>query len=806
MGIRRAAMASWVLSLAFTGTASAAAGDELEIRALSNRADLISGGDALVDVRLPSGVDPAEVRVAVDGRNVTSAFAMRPDGRFGALLTGLKDGPNVVTAQAPGLSDVKLTLESHPIGGPVFSGPQTQPWLCTTEAHELGKATDAQCNAPTKIAYLYKPTVGTGLQPYDPASPPSDVANTTTDQGKTVPFIVRRERGVINRGIYEIAVLTNPKDEWTPWSPQRAWNRKLYWTFGGDCKPNHSQPADTALNENVLGKGWAVAASGMTVLGTDCNSVVVGETVMMIKERIAERYGPIRYTMSEGCSGGSMQQHWLVSNYPGLLDGIQPQCSYPDIWETMQEAEDCHVLDHYFLEVSPHLWASTTQQNAVTGYAEQTTCHSAWDGPSPAGYAQNWLDPDNAPACSLPAEQVYNATTNRTGARCTLPDYMVSIFGHRASDGFANRPYDNVGVQYGLGALNSGVITAEQFVDLNEKVGGIDIDWNYQAARSAADREALEVAYRAGLVTYPREAAKVPIIDLRGSSNYEIHTDFHSYTMRDRLNDANGNHANQIIWTDPMSLAGDPIKTQQSFVLLDKWLSRIEADKSDRSRAEKVRADKPAEAIDACWIGGQKITDMQKCRAAFPYYADPRIVAGAALADNVLKCQLKPLDRGDYVATFSDDQWARLSKAFPGGVCDYNQPGVAQQPSIPWMTFADGPGGRPLGSVPRSVALAPVTGGRVIGLPSARRCLSRRQIRLRLRAPHGERLGTVRLSVNGRRTRTLRGRGRTRLRAMVDLGGLPHGTVHVRVVARTLSGRTVVKKRDYRTCTPRRHA
>src|SRR4051812_22127513 len=103
MIIRRVAMAACALSLVFASAAAAA--DDLEIRTLSNRADLISGGDALVEVGLPSGVDPAEVRVSVDGRDVTSAFAVRPGGSFGGLVTGLRDGPNVVTATAPGASD-----------------------------------------------------------------------------------------------------------------------------------------------------------------------------------------------------------------------------------------------------------------------------------------------------------------------------------------------------------------------------------------------------------------------------------------------------------------------------------------------------------------------------------------------------------------------------------------------------------------------------------------------------------------------------------------------------------------------------
>jgi hypothetical protein len=327
------------------------------------------------------------------------------------------------------------------------------------------------------------------------------------------------------------------------------------------------------------------------------------------------------------------------------------------------------------------------------------------DGPGSLNEAQIWLDPANAAGCALPADQVYNAQTNPRGVRCTVQDYMVSVLGRRASDGFANYPYDNTGVQYGLVALNSKQILPEQFVDLNEKVGGLDIDWNYRARRSVADAEGVSTMYRAGLVVDPREAAKVPIIDLRGTANVEFHTDFHSYAMRDRLQRANGYHSNQIIWTNNVPNVGDPAVNAKAFDLLDTWLSRIEADRSDRPVAEKVLRNRPAAAVDACWIAGQKITDMQECRAVYPYWADPRIAAGGPLADNVIRCRLGPLERDDYAVSFSDDQWARLQKAFPAGVCDYRVPAVGQQPSLPWMSFADGPGGRPLGPPPRSVPL-----------------------------------------------------------------------------------------------------
>jgi alpha-D-xyloside xylohydrolase len=78
-----------------------------------------------------------------------------------------------------------------------------------------------------------------------------------------------------------------------------------------------------------------------------------------------------------------------------------------------------------------------------------------------------------------------------------------------------------------------------------------------------------------------------------------------------------------------------------------------------------------------------------------------------------------------------------------------------------------------------------------------RRCSSRRAFRIRLRRD----LVAARVYVNARRVRTLRGR---RLRAFVDLRGLPRGRFTVRVVGRTRLGRTVVRQRRYRTCVPRR--
>src|SRR5438477_7556155 len=240
--------AAVLVAVAFGGGGATAASAPVEIKVLSNRADLISGGDALVQVVLPAKVSVSKVKIDVDGRDVTSAFAVRSDGRYLGRVEGLQVGANVLTVRAPG-GGARITITNWPVGGPIFSGQQIQPWLCTTASNGLGPAQDAQCNAPTTYTYKYKSTDPTksGFQAYNPSSPATDVALTTTDQGQTVPYVVRVERGTADRGIYDVAVLTDPTKPWEPWASQKGWNHKLYYVFGPSCGTVHSQSSPNSV-------------------------------------------------------------------------------------------------------------------------------------------------------------------------------------------------------------------------------------------------------------------------------------------------------------------------------------------------------------------------------------------------------------------------------------------------------------------------------------------------------------------------------------------------------------------------------
>lgn len=696
-----------VLTCAAPAQAKVGTDGKIGIEVLSTRADLVSGGDVLLALDLPADADRSAVRVTAGTRDVTSAFATRRGGRFAGVVRNLPVGRTIVTASLDRAA-AQIPIDNHDLGGPLFAGPQVQPWIC-------GAGTKGpHCEGPTTFRWWYKSILG-DFRPYDREAPPADIATATTDEGNVVPYIVREERGTMDRGFYSVSVLADPVEPINRWRPS-AWNHKLHVPFGGDSNNDYSQrPVGSTLVDSSLGRGFMVARNSLNVHGNNSNDTVSAEALLMLKEHIIEGYGDIQWTIGDGFSGGAIQQHMIASMYPGLLDGIIPSGSFPDFWNVGYQIADCKLLAHYFDRTSPQLWPNPVQQNMVRGKGPFPACQG-WD----ATYF-HLLDPtagDGKLNCGVPPEQVYDPATNPKGVRCTIQDYAVAIWGRRPPSvwgpvekklgrGFASRPYDNVGVQYGLEQLRSGAITPAQFVDLNVKIGGLDIDAGFGTQRSIADPGTLRTAYRTSQVSDPRQLENVPILDLRPHSGTTIdpHQDYNSYQLRARLDTGNGNHDNQVIWTGALPIVGDLWPDPLS--AMDRWIAGIRADRSNRTTAEKVALNRPADVSDACFAVGVRIDDPARCRDLYPYYGEPRIAAGGPMAGDVWKCHLKPLQRSDYNVPFTPNEWASLQAAFPSGVCDWSKQGVGQQPSIPWMTFADGAGGEPLGPSPTSVSVSP---------------------------------------------------------------------------------------------------
>src|SRR5690348_1335701 len=85
-----AALASaGVVLAACGGGGGGGEGVPLQLRTVSNRADLVSGGDALVEVVAPSGSVLRDLKITLNGNDVSSAFSRTSDGRTLGLVTGL---------------------------------------------------------------------------------------------------------------------------------------------------------------------------------------------------------------------------------------------------------------------------------------------------------------------------------------------------------------------------------------------------------------------------------------------------------------------------------------------------------------------------------------------------------------------------------------------------------------------------------------------------------------------------------------------------------------------------------------------
>ena len=789
--IRKNALAQ-LLALAGTSVllAACSGGDgsqsaPLVVKVLSNRADMVSGGNAFVQIVPPAGSSASNPVVQLNGQDITNAFALRADGRLTGVVTGLTNGDNTLIAKANDAANATLTIKNFPIGGPIISGAQIQPWVCATPApvaesgttpssngSGLGtSAIDAQCNIKTELKLYYRtttagcvttlpdpnlpaapPTNGC-FKPYDPAAAkPADLASTTTDAGLTVPYIVRVERGTINRGIYDIAVLFDPTKDWKPTAPQAAWNGKVVYTFGASTgQPRKQYRSEQSwIDESALSRGFMVILNSLTDSLYNSNRVLMSETVMMMKEHVIDTYGSIRYTIGNGCSGGSINQLTNASISPGLIDGIQPTCTYPDSQTTTLEVGDCQLLVNAYNSVQ---WKATTsglpqavidaKKAAINGHIDQSGCH-AWVNlfaniDRPGNYVPKIVFNPNGDVipfgasrnnCQLPASVVYDPVTNPTGVRCGGADAATAIWGTVPGTNRARDTRDNTGVQYGLKAVAAGAITAEEFVTLNEAIGGIDADANPTATRSVGDADALAIAYKAGIVSSGKQLAKTAIIDLRGYDDstlitppgsiinvtaFGIHHIWRSFSLRDRLDKANGNHDNNVIWRFGSGLTASAASglTLQSFLTMDKWMAALKADTSTATLEQKIVKAKPAEAFDFCYLSTDtgfktKVTDKAMCDADIflKSHSSPRQIAGGPLSENILKCQLKPLDSKDYApAVLTSAQLTRMQNTFPAGVCDWSKSGVGQQDAVSPLTFAVSAGGTAIPAAPVSKPL-----------------------------------------------------------------------------------------------------
>jgi hypothetical protein len=694
--------------------------DGLTVAVVSSRPEYVTGGDALVAVSLPKGVAIEDVSVSVGGTEVTERFTPDPDdgSRLVGLVDGLPDDAVDISASA-GDESASVTVTNHPVTGPLFSGEQLELYACTTESFGLQPSTPARgCAAPTEVTWQYVDGRGRRHELADPTVPPADSAMVEA-AGRRVPFVLRTETGTLNRAVYTVTALDPAPDPTGVTVDASAWNGRLVYRFGGGCGASFTQ-GFTLVDPpplELLSRGYVTATATFNTFQVLCNDVISAETVSIVKEHVAETYGEPVHTIGEGASGGAMQQLLIAQNYPGLLDAVAPMLPFPDPPSISGGAYDCGLLARYY--ASPAGAALTPgQRAAINGHAVAGAC-DLWNsafGPNADPVRGCFLDPAAfgargvVPFAGIPPDQVYDPAANPDGWRCTVWETNVAVMGRDPATGFARSAYDNEGVQYGLDALNAGVITPDQFVDLNASIGGFDGDGQPVPERAVATIEVVRRTYRSGRVVGSHgglPGTPVILVNFYTDLTGDIHDRVRAFSILDRLADGGDD------WPDTASLwtlslpTGDGSSDDtsgpfggvavQTTLALDQWLTAA----ADHREAEggswpaAVGATRPGAAESRCQrpepgaavVVGPAANDDPACVAAHPVHEEPRMAAGGPRSGDVLKCALQPLgDAADrYEVDLTDVQLDRLAEVFATGVCDYTRPSQGYaEPDHPW--------------------------------------------------------------------------------------------------------------------------
>lgn len=634
------------------------------------------------------------------------------------------------------------TVEEEGLGQPVIDNDGTESFRgipvykedadgepIRDEDHIIGYSRDCELAGPT-YDYYYVDEDGDRHHLWssgdDPVTdPPEDLATTVTTDGVEVDHLIRQERGTSNRFIYSITMLV-PWDEVAsgdPSEPQHdSWNGKLTFSFDGGVGIGHSQGSFSnaaafldfdggghTRDVDALARGYAVATSSGLRTGVHYDLEVGARTAEALKDHFISKHGEPQYTIGIGSSGGAIQQYVYGEHSSGLIDAAVPVRGYPDMHTQAIHIGDCELLERYMdidAAEAEDLWDDLFEDQAnrqliqgLNASAElgSTECVEGWRGLMPLA-----LNPHlgSAPGLDrLTPEEI-------DSIEWTHWDDALQVYGVD-DDGFARVPWDNVGVQYGLGALTDGEISPEQFLDLNARVGtwkeSADMvphgdvtgrpdmrladEAGVPAPRKEGDSHAIESAYDSGLF-FSGDIA-IPVIDARQylEGELDMHNSHQSFAARQRIIDAIGHADHHVVWFFGDD-RGAQTQLQHAFDVMDEWLANIDTGQ------DLVEA-KPSSAVDTCWDNdGDVIASgddvwagvlddgpQGECTSTYPPFTTSRIEAGGPITGDVWKCRTMPVETAVHEGIYGDwepseDNLSRLQEIFPDGVCDYGLPGV----------------------------------------------------------------------------------------------------------------------------------
>ncbi|TMP39714.1 DUF6351 family protein [Pseudoalteromonas rubra] len=662
--------------------------------------------------------------------------------------------PNQLLHFTPHISEVSRPQDSFnfPIElektGPttnLYSGPNQYPFFCMTQESELGQPlVDNQqglgipvfqgtqiigyskdCSLPTRLFYFT-------LTMQDGKYIATRLDENSARSHDSSPLF-RIEQGTINRFIYTL-VMPISNGEVGERSSHSKWNQKLIYQFNGGSGIGYRQGRQKASRvmtrqAQQLLDGYAVISSSGNKTSYTYNMLLAEDTARRVKQQFTSLYGEPLYTVGIGGSGGGLAQYLIGQNSKGILDGLIPLYSYPDMITQTTYALDCDLLNNYFTfrAQDPKAWRDWERRRQIEGL------NAINDFPQKAGFLQplNQLMAGFVPSFPDGNSECINgyfglsAFINNprqgflrpffsdeviTQTRWSYWQDLVHIFG-KDEQGFGRSTWDNVGVQYGLNALREGHISFDEFIHINHHIGG----WKHQAdmrqedialplgtripiwltlwgnhnitnasagpaRRHEGSLEAMEQAYRSGQVFIGQ--INLPIIDARHylENELDMHHMSASFYSRVRIAQRNGHSKNHVIWVAHK----DHNPTTAAFAAMDEWLLRMK-----RYPQLDAASARPASLQDTCfnndgsiYAEGSEVFDGQwnkkpqgKCQSRFPMFSTSRIQAGGDWGGDMFKCPLVSIEtaiqKGWYLPFDARPHQTLLEQTFPDGVCNY---------------------------------------------------------------------------------------------------------------------------------------
>ncbi|WP_235423469.1 DUF6351 family protein [Pseudoalteromonas luteoviolacea] len=634
----------------------------------------------------------------------------------------------------------------------LYSGPNQYPFYCMTRDSLLGQPEvdnhkmlgipvyknkkiigySKDCSIKTRINYYTLENEGDTFK-----------ARKVTDLDKakkTTQPLFRVEQGSINRFIYTI-VMPITKTEIGNRLAKSKWNNRLIYQFNGGSGIGFRQGRQKAARvmtrqAQQLLDGYAVISSSGNKTSYTYNMLLAEDTARRVKLQFTSLYGSPLYTVGVGGSGGGLAQYLIAQNSEGILDGLIPLYSYPDMITQTTYALDCDLLNNYFTFRADNKksWRDWERRRLIEGM-------NAINGfPQKGGFLQpiNQLMSGFVPSFPKGSSECINgyfglsAFINNprqgfirehftshvvTETNWSYWQDMSHIFG-TDQFGYGLSTWDNVGVQYGLNALKAKEISIDEFLHLNANIGSWKPQHQMQqeeivlplghkvpiwltlwgnhnittpidkiAPRHVGSIKAMNKAYLSGQVFIGD--IDIPVIDARHylENELDMHHMSASFYSRLRIENRKGNSNNHIIWVAHKNF--NP--TEHAFAMMDRWLTKLASVKH-----RDVAAAKPEGLNDTCFspdgaifaqgegVFDGKWNDKSKgaCQNRFPMFSTSRIEAGGDWDGAMFKCPLMPVsqavEQGLYGNVQISDHITSLEQIFPHGVCDYGGTDVGQ--------------------------------------------------------------------------------------------------------------------------------